>query len=141
MAEKAQPAESNRRPTEPLSEFASSWVATVKSLGRNKGKKYNLGALLRDCKAESVVLDGDTLVLAFANRANLERMQEEMEDPNGRRLVSEAVEHHFGTAYEFRLALSEENGSANNSQRTAQNSPLVRAAKAMGARIVEESVE
>ncbi len=122
--------------------LASQWVATVKALGRHKGKKYNLGALLRDCKPEAISLEGDTLVLAFTNKSNMVRMQEEMDDPKGRRLVADAVEQFFDQPYEFRLTLVEDAGAGGNSSRSAQNSPLVRAAIGMGAKIiVEEAAE
>ena len=72
-------------------DLPSRWAAMVKALGRQKGNKYNLGALLRDCRADAITLEGDNLVLAFSHRANMERMQEEMEDPRGRALVTDAV--------------------------------------------------
>ena len=118
--------------------FQGRWLATVRALGRCKGKKYNLGALLRDCRVDSVALDGDTLVLPFSHRTNLERMQEEMEDPNGHRLVIEAVAKYFEEPYTFKLTLNGDQGNGEDAHRTAQQSPLVRTAMGMGARIVEE---
>jgi DNA polymerase-3 subunit gamma/tau len=118
------------------------WVATVKALGRCKGKKYNLGALLRDCKPDMVALEDGTLVLPFAHRTNMERMQEEMNDPGARRQVTEAVSKFFGSPYNFRLILSGETGErSGNGRGAAQQSPLVRTALGMGARILEEMVE
>ena len=117
------------------------WLAAVKVLGRHKGKKYNLGALLRDCKANAVSLDGNTLVLGFSNKANLERMQEEMGDPASRRQVSEAVASSFGANYEFRLTMANGNGATINTVKTAQQSSLVRTALGMGARVLEETEE
>ena len=59
------------------------WEQAVRQLGRVKGSKYNLGALLRDCRPNGVHLSDDsaTLVLPFTNAANLDRMQEELNDP------------------------------------------------------------
>ena len=110
-------------------------------MGRHKGKKYNLGALLRDCKANAVSLEGSTLVLGFSNRANLERMQEEMADPGSRRQVTEAVAAAFGATYELRLTLANGNGATANTVKTAQQSSLVRTALGMGARVLEEIEE
>ena len=121
--------------------FQGRWLATVRALGRCKGKKFNLGALLRDCRVESITLDGDTLVLPFNHRTNMERMQEEMDDPNGHRLVTEAVAKFFGESYGFKLTLNGETGNGEEARRPAQQSPLVRAALGMGARIVEETTE
>ena len=124
----------------PISELGTQWLAAVKVLGRHKGKKYNLGALLRDCKANAVSLDANTLVLGFSNKANLERMQEEMEDPGSRRQVSEAVTNVFGATYELRLTMAN-NGATSNTVKTAQQSSLVRTALGMGARVLEEIEE
>ena len=125
----------------PISELGVQWLAAVKVLGRHKGKKYNLGALLRDCKANAVSLDGNTLVLGFSNKANLERMQEEMEDPGSRRQVSEAVADSFGATYELRLTLANGTGATASTAKTAQQSSLVRTALGMGARVLEEIEE
>lgn len=121
-------------------DMRSRWQGTVKALGRCKGREFNLGALLRDCLSDNVTIEGETLVLPFRNGSNLERMQREMEDPNNRKMVAEAVERFFGTPYELRMTLLEDNGS-NGPSRSTQQSPLVRAAMGMGARIVEEHSE
>ena len=89
---------------------------------------------------EKASVEGDTLVLGFSNRANLERMQEEMDDPVGQRTVTEIVTKHFGMSYDFKLILSG-NGPNGDNQKPSQNSPLVRTALGMGARIVEETEE
>ncbi len=128
-------------PSENPGDLAETWTATVKALARHKGKKYNLGALLRDCRSDAVSLDGETLVLAFTHRTHMERMQEEMEDPKGRSLVAEVVGRVFQKPYEFKLTLLESNGTGGASPRSAQNSPLVRAAMGMGARIIDEVAE
>ena len=137
------------RPSEPApavalvaeDSFQGRWLATVRALGRCKGKKYNLGALLRDCRVDSITLEGDTLVLPFSHRTNMERMQEEMEEPNGHRMVTEAVAKSFGESYGFKLTLNGEPGNGEEAHRPAQRSPLVRTAMGMGARIVEETTE
>ena len=113
----------------------------MKALGRHKGRKYNLGALLRDCRADAVALEGDTLVLAFTHRAHMERMQEEMEYPEGKRQVQDAVTQNLGGAYELKLTLLDEKRDGGSGASVAQNSPLVRVALGMGARIIEEVPE
>lgn len=124
-----------------ISELGAQWMTAVKALTRHKGKKYNLGALLRDCKANAIFLEGDVLVLPFTNKANLERMQEEMDDPGNRGRVTEAVTNSFGAAHEFKLTLANGNGLGSNNNQTTQQSPLIRAALGMGARILEEVEE
>ena len=117
------------------------WQAAVKALGRATGKRYNLGALLRDCKPNTISLEGDTLLIPFVHRPNMERMQEELEDPNSRRMVTEAVTRFFGTPYDFKITLSGQTDEASQSSRPNQHSPLVRTAMNMGARIVEDTIE
>ena len=71
----------------------------------------------------------------------MERMQEEVDVPAGRRMVSDVINQYFGRTYEFKLTLVEGNGTGGSSQGSAQNSPLVRAAMGMGARIIKEVAE
>ena len=111
-----------------------SWASLVRTLSRYKGKRFNIGALLRDCKSQHI--EGETLVLAFAHRSHLERMQEELDNPQGMKTVAEGLLKCLGASYELRLALEDDNGGGNLPP-TIQ-SPLVRAALSMGARIVEE---
>ena len=122
-------------------DLSGMWQATVKALGRAVGKKYNLGALLRDCKPNTISLEGDTLLIPFVHRPNMERMQEELEDPNSRKLVTEAVSRYFGTPYDFRITLSGQTEEGAQGNRPNQHSPLVRTAMNMGARIVEDTIE
>ncbi|MCE2462421.1 MAG: DNA polymerase III subunit gamma/tau [Dehalococcoidia bacterium] len=118
----------------PGDSFQEQWGTLVKTLSRYKGKRFNIGALLRDCKNQDV--EGETLVLTFAHRSHLERMQEELDDPQGMKTVNEALLKSLGASYRLRLSLAEGNGGG-NPPATAQ-SPLVRAALSMGARIMEE---
>jgi DNA polymerase-3 subunit gamma/tau len=122
----------------PEDSIQGQWINMVKALRRCQGKKYNLGALLRDCKVESVYKKTTTLIMPFSNRTNLERMQEEMQDPQTYKIVQEAVSLNFSNTQGFELSLNEDKGSGEDGQKVAQNSPLVRAAIGMGARIVEE---
>ena len=122
-------------------DVAGMWQATVKALGRATGKRYNLGALLRDCKPNTITLEGDTLLVPFVHRPNMERMQEEMEDPGSRKLVTEAVTRFFGTPYSFRITMAGETEEGAQANRPNQHSPLVRTALNMGARIVEDTLE
>ena len=122
----------------PEDSIQGQWINMVKALRRCQGKKYNLGALLRDCKVEAVYKDTTKLIMPFSNRTNLERMQEEMQDPQTYKIVQEAVSLNFSNTQEFELSLNEDKGYGEDGQKVAQNSPLVRAAIGMGARIVEE---
>ena len=128
----------NARPSGESNELWVQWNNTVKSLSRHKGKKYNLGALLRDCRVNSISLDGKRLLLPFTNNANLERMQEELEDPSSRKQMSDAMSQFFGEGCEYELTLANGPQTPGSANKTAQQSPLVRAALGMGARIIQE---
>jgi DNA polymerase-3 subunit gamma/tau len=128
-------------PSTGQSDLVGAWAATVRTLARQRGNKYFLGALLKDCRPDAIYLEGDTLCLPFAHRTHMERMQEEMDDPKGRCLVSDVINQCFGRSYEIKLILIENNGAGSTSTVSAQNSPLVRAAMGMGARILKEVAE
>ena len=75
-------------------------------------------------------------MLSFAHRSNLERLQEELDNPQGQKAVEDAVLKVLGVSYQVRLTQSvDERAGAGPS---SAQSPLVRAAMSMGARIVEE---
>ncbi|MYC32796.1 MAG: DNA polymerase III subunit gamma/tau [Chloroflexi bacterium] len=117
------------------------WEQAVRQLGRVKGSKYNLGALLRDCRSNSVHLadDDSTLVLPFSNVANLDRMQEELNDPRVRDTIEQAIEQSFGSRHTFQVILAGANGEGTQPARSSiQDSPLVRTAMGLGARILDE---
>ena len=118
------------------------WGEVVRRLGREKGSKYNLGALLRDCRPDSVHLSDDnaTLVLPFSNAANLDRMQEELNDPRVRDTIEQAIEQCFGERHPFTVTLAGAVGAgARPTRNSVQDSPLYRTAIGLGARPIEEN--
>lgn len=114
------------------------WEQVLKLLRREKGRKYNLSGLLRDCR-ERRIEDG-TLTLLFAHRSHMERMQEEIGDPNSRQIIEDAVRKVMGDPYKIEIALAEGHGNGPK-QSAAQKSHLVRAARMMGARVIGEKEE
>ena len=118
------------------------WGEVVRRLGRAKGSKYNLGALLRDCRPDSVHLSDDnaTLVLPFSNAANLDRMQEELNDPRVRDTIEQAIEQCFSERHPFTVTLAGAVGAGARPTRSSiQDSPLYRTAIGLGARPIEEN--
>ena len=111
------------------------WGTLIKILSRNKGKRFYIGPLLKDCK-NNYYLDGDTLVLPFTHQSHMERVQSELDDPQGIKAVEEAILKSFGGSYQLKLTLA--GGGKSTSPPTANDSHLVRAAISMGARITEE---
>ncbi len=79
--------------------------------------------------------EDDTLVLEFKTRPNMERLQEEIDNPDARRQIQETVQSVTGVHYNLRLSLADEGASRPN----ASTGHLVRAARAIGAQIVQEA--
>ena len=132
------PQESKELPSEPLPRLETQWAAILKSLSRHKGKRFNLGALLRDCREREI---GDGLItLKFSHRSHMERMQEELADPQSRKVLREALQDALDGSYEIEVSAME--GQANGPRPSpSQRSHLVRAAQAMGAQVVAEKEE
>lgn len=105
----------------------------VNLLRRFKGKRFNVGSLLRDCR-DFQVEDG-SLSFVFAHLSNYERFVAEMEDPRSLNAVKEAVAKTLGSSYDIKPVLGESNGGNNNS--SYRQSPMVRTALGLGAKIVE----
>ena len=123
---------------EPLPRLEHQWNDILKALSRYKGRRFNLGALLRDCK-ERQVSDG-TVTLKFSYRSHMERMQQELEDPKTRKTLGDTLAKALGGPHEIAVSVIEgrDNGPK---QSPSQRSHLVRAAQAMGARVVGEKEE
>ena len=110
------------------------WNLVVQQLRRQKGKRFFLGALLKDCKAPYI--ENGAMVLPFNYRSNKERMEEELQELSSRQVIESALEQFLGSPYELRLTLRD--GGASGGMSASATSPLVRSARAMGGRVIEE---
>ena len=124
-------------PSEPLARLESQWNSILRSL-RHTGRRFKLGALLRGCK-EREISDG-LITLRFPYMSHVERMREELEDPETRRALKDVLRDEMDGPYEVEVSLVDE-GSGGRQQSAALRSHLVRAAQAMGARVVDEKEE
>lgn len=125
-------------PREPSSKLETEWHTIVRTLSRHKGRRFNLGALLRDCK-EREVSEGQ-LTLKFSFKSHMERMEEELSDSQTQKIIKNALEPSLEGNYDIKVGLVD--GSPNGPQQNpATSSPLVRAALAMGAKVVGEKEE
>ncbi|MBI2856485.1 MAG: hypothetical protein HYX93_06540, partial [Chloroflexi bacterium] len=108
------------------------WNSLYQALRYFKGNQFIIGALLVDSRTRYV--EEDALVLVYKNRINMERLEGELENPEVRRHVQQAVQQATGTPYTLRLSLADQGGP----NPAAPRGHLVRAARAIGAQIVEE---
>ena len=123
--------------TDLTSHLNREWEGIVKQLSRYKGRRFNLGALLRGCRQPR--FEGNTLELPFSHRSHMERMQDEMDNPESKRTFLEAVSSALGITSPITVSFSATNGQ--NNRQKLQQSPLLQAALGMGGKILEETEE
>ena len=123
---------------EPAAPADTAWDQVLRALNRAKGKRYVLGPLLRGSTSHEVV--ESELRIHFAHLSNADRMEEELGDAGGKKAVEDAVAAAFGVQLSVK-AVHGAGGDATDSPGAPTDSPLVRAAMAMGARIIEDSAE
>ena len=124
-------------PAEPGTEerLEQEWAGIVRTLSRYKGQRFNLGALLRACRQRR--LDGDTLELGFSHRSHMERMKEELDNPESNRTFQETLSSALGNTAPLKLVFAAANGS--DTRNSTAQSPMVRVALGMGGKILEET--
>ena len=116
----------------PAGPLEAAWSNVLRSLGRQKGRRFNLGALLRSSTAREI--EDGVIVVRYAHSSHRERMEEELDDPQTRRLVEEAFAQALGESYKIRVSEADaSNGGARPNP--MQSSHLVRAAVNMGAQV------
>ena len=97
------------------------------------GHKMKIGAMLRSAKVREV--RGKILILKYPSHSNMERMQQELDLPDSRRIVEETIAKSLGIPYRVDVEYLE---VFDGGKRASQISPLVRAAESMGARVVRQ---
>ncbi len=123
--------------SDPAVRLEQEWDGIIKVLSRQKGRRFNLGALLRACRQHR--LEGDTLALEFSHQSHMERMRDEMDNPESRRTLLEVVTNALGITNPLNLAYTAPNGPESTDK--PLQSPLVQAALGMGGKILEEAEE
>ena len=124
-------------PEDPAARLEMQWREIVHTL-RHTGSRYNIHALLNSCKERQV--SDNTIILKFAHRSHMERMQTELDIPESKRAFHDAIANAMGGEFEVRMILMNGNNS-NGRKSAAQSSHLVRAALSMGARVISEKEE
>lgn len=106
----------------------------IEALRRTRGRRFFLGALLRNVEPPEPA--EDTIVLNFRSKALQENFENELQDTRMREMVEQAVRDAYGKE----LKILSGNGIPSGGRRATgseMDSPLVRAAMAMGARIID----
>ena len=125
-------------PPAPQSGADRQWIEILRSLRGRKGKRFDLGALLRS-STEREQGDG-TFTLKYSHTSHMERIEEELQDHASRTTIEEAVAKVLGGKYDIRVVAAD--GQSNGPRQTpARRSHLVRAAQSMGAKLVSEREE
>ena len=138
--ENAPPPRSSTRAPEPeppprITPMQEHWEKTVRQLGRARGAKYNLGALLRDCRTEAIrTTEDDTLIIPFRNAVNLDRMNEELDRPGTRETIEETIALHFGRKITFQV--TQDDGNSEPKRQDVSDNVIVQAAIGIGGRII-----
>ena len=133
----AEPESTILLPSEPAARLESQWREITRAL-RHVGKKFKLGALL-NVSREREVSEG-IISIKFSHRSHVERMAQELDDPETRLAVTEVFARVMDGTYEIQSSLAA-TGANGPQQGAAQRSHLVRTAQAMGARVVDEKEE
>ena len=124
-------------PAGPVSEMDGQWDMLVRGL-RHTGKRFKLGALFRGCKGREI---GDGLItLKFLYTSHVERVEQELADPDTLRELQDVLTRVMGERYEVRASLVDAEDRL-PSRGAGPKSPLVRVAQAMGARVVDDKEE
>ena len=124
-------------PTETAARLEQEWANVIRSL-RHTGKRFKLGALLRGCN-EREVSEG-RIILKFPYQSHVDRMQDELADPETLREVHSVLAQVVGDLQNVQVSLASPDGQT-ASRGVAQTSHLVDAAQAFGARVVGEKEE
>ena len=119
-------------PTNPDERLAAVWPELLRTL-RNTGSRFKLGPLLRSAREYN--LEDNRIVVKFAHSSHIERAESEVGNPTVKRELNDAIAQAMGG--EFELAIELTSGSELAAKRQSEQSHLVRAAQAMGARLVE----
>ena len=125
------------RPGQSPSAGDTRWSRVTFTLRRTKFRKAVLGILLKAAEAGEPA-DGK-LVLKFKSKTLRENIMEEMQDARAREAIEKAVAEAYGATLKVVIEAGDLNGgTAPAGQNAGSESPLVRAALAMGARVIGE---
>ncbi len=134
------PAPERERTPEPrqnLSPDEETWRKVWDGLRRTKFRRWYLGPVLSNVIPPKPV--DNQITLRFKSRSNRDRFMEEMEDPRAQTALRTAIDREYGPGLALKTSSPhEEAEAAKQNAPAASDSPLVRAAMAMGAQVVTD---
>ena len=101
---------------------------------RNTGQRFKLGPLLRSSRGFD--LRDNQIIVKFAHSSHIDRIREETGNPTVNRELKQVISQTMGGDYDLVAELVSGEGGVD--MRQANRSHLVRAAQAMGARVVQK---
>ena len=128
---------SGEMPSQPAARLEYHWDAILRNL-RFVRERFNVRALLLDCREREVI--DDTIILKFANRSHMERMQGELDAPASRRAFDDEITKAMGGNFQVKVALVN-GGNGVGTQPASQKSHLVGTLKSWGANVISEREE
>ena len=131
----ARPMPPEELPTDPGQRLEAQWTWILRSLNRQKGRRFNVGALLRSSTERTV--DDGVIKLRYSHRSHMDRMQGELDDPQTRKVIKDALATAMGSPYDIKVE-GLDGGGSTPAKSPSQRSHLVRALRGMGARVVGE---
>ena len=120
-------------PDQPDQRLAAVWPGLLRAL-RNTGQRFKLGPLLRSSRGYD--LQDNRIIVRFAHSSHIDRIREETGNPAVNRELKEIISQTMGGDYELVAEL--QSGESGFDMKQANQSHLVRAAQAMGARVVQK---
>ena len=145
-SEPDRPEDAPPAPRKDLSPAEAKWDKVMWAMRRTKNRKYVVGPILRNVEVPEP--EGGKISLRFKSNALKKNFMEEMGDKRSREALKTAITDAYGSELELEVRSPHEvaedeakaNGGNGGSQptSTAQESAMVRAAMAMGAKVVVE---
>jgi len=112
------------------------WLAVCEKLKRSKGKKYFLGALLRNVQNPSP--QNSILTLKFKSNTFTENMIEEIKDQQVKKLIESTVSEVYNETITIKIMSINSSKDNNNDSANIEDSPIVRMAISMGAKVIDK---
>lgn len=120
-----------------LSPGEETWRKVWDGLRRTKFRRWYLGPVLSNVIPPTP--EEGQITLRFKSRSNRDRFMEEMEDPRAQTALRTSIDREYGPGLTLKtISPHDEEEAAKQKAPAASESPLVRAAMAMGAQVVTE---